>query len=127
MPIDNLSARQKIWYRPILRLRYDTSTGADSGRCWKASASCSATTTAWCRTITACALKEIADDALLVEAYAYLDTTDYAEFLELAEGLNIRVLEIVAAGRHEPGPAGAEPAARTGHLTSGYCPPHSTE
>ena len=38
---------------------------------------------------------EIADDALLVEAYAYLDTTDWAVYLELAEGLNLKILEIV--------------------------------
>jgi small-conductance mechanosensitive channel len=40
--------------------------------------------------------KEIADDALLVEVYAYLDTTDWVVYLELAEGLNMRILEIVA-------------------------------
>jgi MscS family membrane protein len=40
--------------------------------------------------------KEIADDALLVEVYAYLDTTAWPEYLELAEGLNMRILEIVA-------------------------------
>ncbi len=40
--------------------------------------------------------KEIADDALLVEVYAYLATTDWAEYLELAEKLNIQILEIVA-------------------------------
>ena len=40
--------------------------------------------------------KEIADDALLVEVYAYLDTTDWSVYLELAEDLNMRILEIVA-------------------------------
>ena len=40
--------------------------------------------------------KEIADDALLVEVYAYLDTTDWPVYLELAEELNMRILEIVA-------------------------------
>lgn len=39
---------------------------------------------------------EIADDALLVEVYAYLDTKDWSVYLELAEALNMRILEIVA-------------------------------
>ena len=39
--------------------------------------------------------KEISDDALLIEVNSYLDTTDWATYLELAEELNIRILEIV--------------------------------
>ena len=40
--------------------------------------------------------KEIADDALLVEVYAYLDTKEWSVYLELAEELNMRILQIVA-------------------------------
>jgi MscS family membrane protein len=40
--------------------------------------------------------KEIADDALLVEVYGYLDTKEWPVYLELAEELNMRILEIVA-------------------------------
>jgi len=40
--------------------------------------------------------KEIGSDALLVELYAYLDTTSWTEYLELAENLNIQTLDIVA-------------------------------
>jgi hypothetical protein len=40
--------------------------------------------------------KEISSDALLVELYAYLDTTSWVEYLELAESLNIQTLDIVA-------------------------------
>ena len=95
-PIDNISARQKIRIRPILRLRYDTTPEqlqqvlegirnlfsshkhvlADSQRV---------------------RFYEISDDALLVEANAYVDTTDWARYLELAEDLNISILDIVAA------------------------------
>jgi len=39
---------------------------------------------------------EIADDALKIEVFAYLDTTAWPEYLELAEELNLRILEIVA-------------------------------
>ena len=41
--------------------------------------------------------KEIAEDALLIEVYAYFDTTEWVTYLELAEELNIRILEVVAA------------------------------
>jgi MscS family membrane protein len=36
------------------------------------------------------------EHSLSIEVYAYLTTTDWAEYLELAEGLNIRIMEIVA-------------------------------
>ena len=38
---------------------------------------------------------EIADDALLIETNAYLDTTDWATYLELAEELNMLILKVV--------------------------------
>ena len=37
----------------------------------------------------------VADDALLIEVYAYLNTIIWSEYLELAEELNMRILEIV--------------------------------
>jgi MscS family membrane protein len=94
--IENISARQKIRYRSILRLKYN-STPEQIRRVLEG-----------IREMFGCherilqdghrvRFSEIADDALLVEALAYLDTTDLAEYLELAEGLNIRILEIVAA------------------------------
>lgn len=94
-PIENISARQKILYRPILRLRYDTSPDQlqqvlDGIRDLFTSRERVLQDNHRVR------FKEIADDALLVEAYAYLDTTEWPEYLELAEALNIRILEIVA-------------------------------
>jgi len=94
-PIDNFSARSKILYRPILRLRYDTTPEQlqqilDGVR---------ALFSAHERVLQdnhRVRFKEIADDALLVEVYGYFDTTDWSEYLELAEELNMRILEIVA-------------------------------
>jgi MscS family membrane protein len=94
-PIDNISARKKIRYRPILRLRYDSSPEQveqilegiremfgshervlpDSHRV---------------------RFYEIGDDALLVEGNAYLNTTEWAEYLRLAEELNMLILKVVA-------------------------------
>ncbi len=39
---------------------------------------------------------EFAERSLSVEVYAYLTTTDWREYLELAEGLNLQILEIVS-------------------------------
>ena len=93
--IDNFSARKMILYRPVLRLRYDTSPA----QLQQILESIRALFTSHERILQdnhRVRFKEIAEDALLIEAYAYLDTTNWTEYLELAETLNIRILEIVA-------------------------------
>ena len=109
-PIDSISARRKVLYRPILRLRYDTSPEQlqhilDGVRSLFAAHDRVLQDNHRVR------FKEIADDALLIEVYAYLDTRVWDEYLELAEGLNMQILEIVAL-------AGTtlSPPARTLHI-----------
>jgi MscS family membrane protein len=94
-PIDNISSREKIWYRPILRLRYDT-TPEQLRQILEGIRDLLGSHERVLQDNNRVRFKEIADDALLVEVYAYLATTDWAEYLELAEELNIRILEIVA-------------------------------
>ena len=94
-PIDNISARKKILYRPILRLRYDTTT-AQITQILEGVRQLFSTHDQVLQDNHRVRFKEIADDALLVEAYAYLDTNDWAVYLGLAEDLNMRILEIVA-------------------------------
>lgn len=94
-PIDNISAREKIWYRSILRLRYD-STPEQLRQILEGIRGLLSSHARVLQDNPRVRFKEIADDALLVEVYAYLATTDWAEYLELAEELNIRILEIVA-------------------------------
>jgi MscS family membrane protein len=94
-PIDNFSAREKILYRPTLRLRYDTTPEQlthilDGIRDYFSSHDRILQDNHRVR------FKEIADDALLIEVYAYLNTKDWSVYLELAEELNMRILEIVA-------------------------------
>jgi MscS family membrane protein len=94
-PIDNYSARQKIWYRPYLRLRYDTSPAAlkhvlDGIRDMLKSHEEVLQDNARVR------FKEISSDALLVEVFAYLNTTDWVKYLEMAEKLNIGIPKVVA-------------------------------
>ena len=94
-PIDNISARQKIRYRPILRLRYDT-TPEQLRQILQGIRDLFSSHEQVLQDNHRVRFNEIADDALLVEAHAYLNTTDWAKYLELAEELNIRILEIVA-------------------------------
>jgi len=94
-PIDNISAREKVLYNPILRLRYDT-TPEQLRQILDGIRDLFATHERVLKDGHRVRFNEIADDALLVEAYAYIDTTNWDEYLRLAEELNIRILEIIA-------------------------------
>ncbi len=94
-PIDNISARKKILYRPILRLRYDT-TPEQLRHILDGIRELFGAHERILQENHRVRFKEISDDALLVEVYGYVDTTAWSEYLELAEELNMRILEIVA-------------------------------
>jgi MscS family membrane protein len=94
--IENFDARDLVWYHPILGLRYDTrpdqlrrvlervrellrshprlEPGAGHVRFFR-----------------------FGDYSLDLEVFAYVKTRDYEEFLAIAEELNLRIMEIVAA------------------------------
>ena len=94
-PIDNISARKKILYRPSLRLRYDTAPD----QVQRLLAGIRELLISHERVLEEghrVRFIEIADDALKIEVFAYLDTKVWSEYLELAEELNLRILEIVA-------------------------------
>jgi MscS family membrane protein len=95
-PIDNISARQKIRYRSILRLRYDS----EPEQIEQVLEGVRELLSAHERVLPdghRVRFYEIADDALLVEVNAYLNTTEWAEYLRLAEELNMLILQVVAA------------------------------
>jgi MscS family membrane protein len=94
-PIDNISARKKILFQPILRLRYDT-TPAQLTQILDGIRKLLSTHDRILQDNPRVRFKEIADDALLIEVYGYLDTNVWAEYLKLAEGLNMQILEIIA-------------------------------
>ncbi len=94
--IDNISARRKILYRPILRLRYDT-TPEQLRQILSGIRELIGAHDSILEDGQRVRFKEIAEDALLIEVYAYFDTTEWVTYLELAEELNIRILEVVAA------------------------------
>jgi MscS family membrane protein len=93
--IDNISARGNIWYHQILSLTYETTPDQlqqvlDSVRDLLRSHERVVQDNCRVRFI------EFDEHSLSVEVYAYLTTTDWPEFLEMAEELNIRILEIVS-------------------------------
>ena len=93
-PIDNISARKKIRYRPVLRLRYDT-TPEQIQQVLDGIRDMFSAYDDMLKDSQRVRFFEIGDDALLIEANGYLNTTDWARYLELAEDLNLKILDIV--------------------------------
>ncbi len=92
--VDNLGMRRKIWYHPRVKLRYETTP--DQLRCILVEI----------RKIFFAHPKVIADPARIrfvgfgeysldLDVFAYLDTRDYGEYLEIAEDLNLRIMVAV--------------------------------
>ena len=94
-PIDNISARGNIWYHPTLRLRYDT-TPEQLRQVLEDIRELLSSHERVLQDNHRVRFKEFAKHAMQIEVFAYLTTTDWAEFLELAEELNIRIVEIVS-------------------------------
>jgi MscS family membrane protein len=91
--IDNISRRQKILYKSYLRLRYE-STSEQIRRLLDDVRELLGDNERVNEGYRARFVK-IDDDSLKIEIFAYFDTTDWAEYLELAEELNLDLLEIV--------------------------------
>jgi MscS family membrane protein len=95
-PIDNISARKRILYWPKLRLRYDT-TPDQIQQVLQGIRDMLESHERVSQENHRVRFKEIAEDALIVEVYAHLETRVWAEYVELVEELNMKFLEIVAA------------------------------
>lgn len=83
-PIDNISARNKILFRPNLRLRYDT-TREQLQQILTRIRALFESHERILQDNHRVRFIEIADDSLVVELYAYLNTREWSEYLELAE------------------------------------------
>lgn len=95
MPMENISAREKILYRPTLRLKYDTTPEQIRSVLERL------------RSVLdehdkvldghRVRFNEIGDHALSIEIFAYVDVKVWSEYLEIAEDLNLRVIDAVSA------------------------------
>jgi MscS family membrane protein len=92
--LENYSKRKKIWYHPQVRLRHETTP--DQIRFILVEI----------RKLLYAHPKVLPDPARIrfqefgsfsfnLEIFAYVDVTDYGEFLEVAEDLNLRIMDIV--------------------------------
>jgi MscS family membrane protein len=93
--LDNFTKREKIWYHPRIRLRYETTP--DQVRYILVEV----------RKVLYAHPKVFSDPARIrfvgfgeysldLDIFAYVDVTDYGQFLEVAEDLNLRIMDIVA-------------------------------
>ena len=93
--LDNFTKREKIWYHPRISLRYETTP--DQIRYILVEI----------RKMLYAHPKVLADPARIrfvgfgqysldLDIFAYVDVIDYGQFLEVAEDLNLRIMEIVA-------------------------------
>jgi len=94
--LENVSARKKILYNPIVRLRYNTSPEVLRRVLHDVRAMLASHAKVLQEGLRVRFIK-IGADALEIEIFAYLDTVVWPQYLELAEDLNMRVLESIAA------------------------------
>ncbi|WNM63575.1 mechanosensitive ion channel family protein [Candidatus Nitrospira neomarina] len=114
--LENYSKRKKIWYHPQVRLRHETTP--DQIRFILVEI----------RKLLYAHPKVLSDPARIrfqefgafsfnLEIFAYVDVTDYGEFLEVAEDLNLRIMDIV----QKAGASFALPS-QTLHMEKGRSP-----
>ena len=98
--VENYSARKKIWFHPRVRLRYETTPDqiryilVEVRKCLYAHP----------RVLPDPArirFVGFGEYALDLDVFAYIDTNDYGEYLEIAEDLNLRIMDIVKAAGTE--------------------------
>jgi MscS family membrane protein len=92
--INNISMRQKIWYHPVLKLRYDSTPEQIRSILNETSELLDADD----RVLEGAdvRLTGVGDYATEVGIRAYIATTDFSEFLAIAEELNLAIMDIVA-------------------------------
>jgi MscS family membrane protein len=94
MQLENYAARDRIWYHPVLGLRYETTREQVRSILERV------------REMLLAHPRVVPDPARIrflgfgaysldLEVFAYVDATDYGEFLAVAEDLNLRIMKIV--------------------------------
>ena len=94
-PIDNLSVREKILYNPTLRLRIDTNR-EQLDKVLKDVRELLASHEKIVKDNPRIRFQRIDKDALELVVFAYTDTRTFPDHLEVAEDLNMKILDILA-------------------------------
>jgi len=100
MHLDNLSRRDRFWYHPRLKLRPETRPDQIryllvEVRKMLYSHPKVLSEPLWVR------FAELGDDSRDIDVFAYSNATGYIESLEVAEDLNLRIMDIIAAAGTE--------------------------
>jgi MscS family membrane protein len=94
--LENYSARKKIWYHPRIRLPYDTSP--DQLR--YVLIEVRRLLCAHPRVLPEPAyirFAEFGEHSINLEVFAYINTANYGEFLEIREDLNLRLMDVITS------------------------------
>jgi MscS family membrane protein len=91
---ENLSFRTKIRYWPTLRLRYDTSPDQLKSIMERIRSTLEQHEQVYDDPIRV-RFTDFDEDAILVKVHSFIKTTDFSEYLEVAEELNFQIMEIV--------------------------------
>ena len=91
---ENLSYRTKIRYWPTLRLRYDTSPEQIKSVLNGVRESLERHEQVYDDPVRV-RFTDFDDDAILIKINSFVKTTDFSEFLEVAEDLNFQIMEVV--------------------------------
>ncbi|HJR76849.1 MAG TPA: mechanosensitive ion channel family protein [Nitrospiraceae bacterium] len=106
MHIDNLSARDRFWYNPLLKLRYETTPGQLRYILIELRKMLYAHPKVLEEPLHV-RFRGFGDSSLNVQIFSYIGVTSYKESLEVAEDLNFRIMDLVT----EAGSSFAVPAA----------------
>lgn len=92
--IENISARQCVWYQPLVRLRIDT-TPDQIREIVERTRRMLIDDQRVLNDVLRVQFREFGQFSLDVKVHCYIDTTDFTEYLNIAEQLNFGILEIV--------------------------------
>jgi MscS family membrane protein len=93
--LDNYSARQRIWYHPRLTLRYD-STAKQLDKVLAMTRKLLEDHEKVANEPLRVRLTDFGREGFEVDVFAYVQTSDWAEFLETGEELNLAIVDVVA-------------------------------
>jgi MscS family membrane protein len=93
--LDNYSERDRYWYHPTLQLRYETTPDQIRYILVEARRMLYAHPKVLAEPLHV-RFKHFGEYSLDVEVFAYIGVTDYEESLEVAEDLNLRIMDIIS-------------------------------
>lgn len=93
--IENYTARHKFYYKPVLRLRYDSTTAQIKGIIENIENLLREHESIIKEDMLRVRFRDFAEDAILIKIQSYMNCKDMTEFFEIAEELNLKIMEIV--------------------------------